>query len=339
MNKHLILGAAGFLGSHLEHRLRAEGQYVVSIARHHPFYRKSVANEFNILDLCNTPDYHVHFWRYDFDCVWQLAGTVGGLGFIGTGANDSDILTEATKINLYTLEAIKRAGGVGKIFFASSQCVYPDTSSVDPFANERIAAPEHYAAIPCREADASFNTFAFGQEKLFAEKLYDAYARNYGIKCAIGRIGNTYGPYCEWREPRSKVVAAICRKVATTPYGAPIELWGDGQQSRSFTYVDDTIDGMIRLMADDYDKPVNIAHAEAVTIQELFETICSVAGKVMAWKPTEGPIGVRTRTSDNTLCLERFGWEPMTSLWRGLEQTYPWIKQQTERVHANSNAE
>ena len=332
MKKHLILGAAGFLGSHLEYRLRNEGHYVVSVARHHPIYRKSIANEFNILDLCNTPDFHAHFWRHDFNFVWQLAGSVGGLGFIGTGDNDADILTESVKINLHTLEAIKRTGGVGKIFFASSQCVYPEILEIDPFANERIAAPEHYAALPCRESDASFNTFAFGQEKLFAEKLYDAYARNHGFKIAIGRIGNTYGPYCEWREPRAKVVAALCRKVATLPYAAPVELWGDGTQSRSFTYVDDTIDGMIRLMADDYDKPVNIAHAEPVTIQELLETIGSVAGKILAWKSTEGPTGVRSRTSDNRLCLERLGWEPTTSLRDGLKQTYPWIKKQALTV-------
>ncbi len=332
MKKHLILGAAGFLGGHLEYRLRNEGHYVVSVARHHPIYRKSVANEFNILDLCNIPDFHAHFWRHDFDCVWQLAGSVGGLGWIGTGDNDADILTESVKINLNTLEAIKRTGGVGKIFFASSQCVYPDVIEVDPFANERIAAPEHYAALPCRESDASFNTFAFGQEKLFAEKLYESYARNYEFKIAIGRIGNTYGPYCEWREPRAKVVAALCRKIATLPYAAPVELWGDGTQSRSFTYVDDTIDGMIRLMADDYDKPVNIAHAEPVTIQELLETIGSVAGKILAWKSTEGPTGVRSRTSDNRLCLERLGWEPTTSLRDGLKQTYSWIAKQALTV-------
>ncbi len=332
MKKHLILGAAGFLGGHLEYRLRNEGHYVVSVARHHPIYRKSIANEFNILDLCNIPDFHAHFWRHDFDCVWQLAGSVGGLGFIGIGDNDADILTESVKINLHTLEAIKRTGGVGKLFFASSQCVYPDVIEVDPFANERIAAPEHYAALPCRESDASFNTFAFGQEKLFAEKLYEAYARNHGFKIAIGRIGNTYGPYCEWREPRAKVVAALCRKVATLPYAAPVELWGDGTQSRSFTYVDDTIDGMIRLMADHYYKPVNIAHAEPVTIQELLETVGSVAGKILAWKSTQGPVGVRARTSDNRLCLERLDWEPTTSLRDGLKQTYPWIAKQALTV-------
>jgi nucleoside-diphosphate-sugar epimerase len=257
-----------------------------------------------------------------------LAGSVGGLNFIGVGDFDSDILSNSIKINLHTLEAIKRTGGVGKIFFASSQCVYPDVLDVDPFANERLVSPEYLVHSPCRESDASFNTFAFGQEKLFAEKLYDAYARNHDFKIAIGRIGNTFGPYCEWREPRSKVVAALCRKVAMASYGAPIPLWGDGQQSRSFTYVDDTIDGMIRLMAADYDKPVNIAHAEPVTIQELFETICSIAGKVMAWKPTEGPTGVRARTSDNRLCLEVLGWEPTTSLRDGLKETYPWIAKQ-----------
>lgn len=231
MKKVLILGASGFLGGHLEHRLKAEGCYVVSVARKPPPYRKSVANENNILDLTNDAGFHHHFYRHHFDEVYQLAGNVGGLGYIGTGDHDATILTNSLKINLYTLEAIRKTQACDKIFFASSQCVYPDKFEIDPFAAERIAETADNSAH--RETDAHFDTFAFGQEKLYSEKLYDAYARNYGINVRIGRLGNTYGPYSVWNGPRAKAVAAICRKVAEAPYAGVIDIWGDGQQQRS----------------------------------------------------------------------------------------------------------
>jgi GDP-D-mannose 3', 5'-epimerase len=325
MQKHLILGAAGFLGSHLEHRLKAEGHYVVSVARKQPTYRKSVADEYHFLDLTSVANLHYHFYRHHFDCCWQLAGNVGGLGYIGNGRHDVDILTESLKINLHTLEAIRTTGSCDKIFFASSQCVYPEPAfEIDPFAAERIAPPPS----PWRETDASFNTFAFGQEKLYAEKLYDAYFRNHGLGVRIGRLGNTYGPYSTWDGSRAKAVGSICRKVATAPYSGVVDLWGDGQQTRSFTYVDDAIDGMIRLMDSDYSGPVNIANAEQVSIMELFDTICRVANKILGWRPSEGVTGVRSRGSDNTLCKQVLDWEPRTRLLSGLAVTYPWIRDQ-----------
>jgi GDP-D-mannose 3', 5'-epimerase len=332
MKKILILGSSGFLGQHLEYRMKAEGHYVVSVARSYPKHRKSIADENNILDLANTADFHAHFFRHHFDAVYQLAGSVGGLSYIGTGANDSDILSNSFRINMNTLEAIRNTGNCDKVFFASSQCVYPDKIEVDPYAAERLV-PRHVTAIGAhKETDASFNTFAFGQEKLYAEKLYDAYSRNYGIKVRVGRMGNLYSAYCPWAGTRAKAVAAICRKVAQAPYAGTIKMFGDGQQRRSFTYVDDAIDGMIKLMESDYDKPVNIAHAETVTIAELFEEICRIANKILAWEPTEGPVGVRNRGSDNTLCRQVLdGWEPMTSLWNGLALTYPWIREQVEK--------
>ena len=326
MKKVLILGASGFLGGHLEYRLKAEGCYVVSVARKPPPFRKSVANEYNILDLTNTADFHHHFFRHSFDYGYQLAGEVGGLGYIGIGAHDAAILTNSVKININTLEAIRKTQACDRIFFASSQCVYPDRFEIDPFAAERIPLAVHNAAH--RECDASFDTFAFGQEKLFSEKLYDAYARNYGLNVRIGRLGNTYGPYCTWDGEKAKAPAAICRKVAQAGYGQPIELWGDGQTRRSFTYVDDVIEGMLRLIASDYNHPVNIANHETVKITELLETVCSVAGKVLGHVRTDGPLGVNSRGSDNTLCKKVLGWEPTTTLWHGISKTYPWIKQQ-----------
>lgn len=324
MKKILILGAAGFLGQHLEYRMKREGHFVVSIARKYPLFRPTLADEFDIVDLTNPAEFHHHFFRHDFDEAYQLAGNVGGLGHIGTGLHDAEILTESVKINLHTLEAIRKTQSVGKIFFASSQCVYPDRISVDPFQSERIAPPDSAH----RESDAHFDTFAFGQEKLFAEKLYDAYARNYGLNVYIARIGNTYGPYCVYDGDRAKAPAAICRKVAQAGYGGVVDLWGNAQATRSFTYVDDIIEGMIRLMASDYNQPVNLASSETVTIEQLFETTCKVAGKIMAWRASEGPTGVRARGSDNTLCRQVLGWEPSTSLFNGLSETYHWIAKQ-----------
>jgi GDP-D-mannose 3',5'-epimerase len=330
MKKVLVLGAAGFLGGHLEHRLKAEGHYVVSVARKHPPYRKSVADEYNILDLTNVADFHAHFHRHAFDEVFQLAGDVGGLGYIGVGSHDADILTNSLKINLHTLEAIRKTGNCNKIFFASSQCVYPDKFEIDPFSGERLGFGIHESERNAahRETDARFDTFAFGQEKLYAEKLYDAYARNYGFNIRVGRIGNTYGPYCAWDGDRAKAPAAICRKVAQASYAGVVDLWGDAHARRSYTYVDDVIDGILRLMTSGYGQPVNIAHSETVTVEELFVTVCRVANKVLAWKSVPGPSGVQARGSDNTLCRTVLQWEPMTSLWNGLAMTYPWVRDQ-----------
>jgi nucleoside-diphosphate-sugar epimerase len=321
MKKILILGAAGFLGGHLEHRMKAEGHYVVSVARKHPPYRKSVADEFNILDLTNSPEFHSHFFRHHFDEVYQLASIGGGISFIADRNHDATILRESIQINLHTLEAIRKFGNVGKVFFASSQCVYPDLG-IDPFAQERIVPNA------CREQDADFRNYAFAKEKLYAEALYQAYAVNHGIDVRIARFGNTYGPYCEWRDPRSKAVASICRKIAQAPYAGPVDLWGDGKATRSFTYVDDAIEGMIRLMASGYQDPVNIASAEQVSIADLFGIICETAGKILAWQPTPGPVGVTHRASDNTLCRRVLDWEPHTTLWEGLSMTYPWVAEQ-----------
>lgn len=324
MKKALITGAAGFLGSHLERRLKDDGYYVVSVARKHPIFRPSVADEYIFLDLTNGSDFHHYFFRHQYDVTFQLAGEVGGLGFIGNTDNDADILTNSMKINLATLEAFTKTEQSGVLFFASSQCVYPSLEPVDPFASERAGPPTH----ACREQDAAFGPMAFAQEKLFAEQLYQAYARKYGIKVRIGRLGNTYGPYCTWFGDRAKAPAAICRKVAEIPYAGVVKLWGDGNQTRSFTYVDDAIEGIMRLVASDYDKPLNIGSSQMVTIEQLFESICTESGKVLGWEPTDGPMGVRGRSSDNTLCKQVLGWEPSTPLYEGIRTLYKWVAEQ-----------
>ena len=326
MKKCLVLGAAGFIGNHLEHRLKAEGCFVVSVARKRALYRKSVADELNFFDLTNPADLHAHMYRYQFDEVYQLASETGGLGYIATGDHDAEILTNSLKINLHTLEAVRKTQENARVFFASSQCVYPDRFEIDPFAAERLPGP----SAAHRETDAHFDTFAFGQEKLFAEKLYDAYARNFGIGVRIGRIGNTYGPYSVWDGDRAKAPAAICRKVAQASYAGVVDIWGTGSASRSFTYIDDVIDGILMLMKSDYTQPLNIASSETVTIEHLFETVCKAAGKILAYRSVEGPTGVQARGSDNTKCLEVLRWEPDTSLADGIALTYPWIKEQVD---------
>src|SRR5882672_3485713 len=324
VKKALICGAAGFLGTHLERRLKEEGYYVVSVARKLPPHRTSVADEYNILDLTNPPEFHHHFHRHCFDEVYQLASDSGGLGYIANSDNDASVMTNSLKINLYMLDAIVRTGHADKIFFASSQCVYPTVEPVDPFAFERLSPPTHSN----REVDASFENFAFAQEKLFSEKLYDAYRRNHGLTIRVGRLGNTYGPFCTWYGERAKAPAAICRKVAEAPYAGTVKLWGDGSQIRTFTYIDDAIDGIRRLMDADYQYPVNIASSEAVTIAELFDAVCHAAGKIVAFEPTDGPTGVRARTSDNSLALEVLGWEPAIPLSEGICKLYEWVSQQ-----------
>jgi nucleoside-diphosphate-sugar epimerase len=303
--------------------LRAEGHFVVSISRSHPKYRKSVANETNFLDLTNPIDFHHHWFRHEFDEVFQLATDGGGLGYIGTGNHDADILTNSVRINLNTLEAMRKVNSHARIFFASSQCVYPDVG-FDPFASERPAD----SLAPFKEIDSSFNTFPFAQEKLFSEQLYAAYARNHGFTVRIGRLGNVYGSYATWDGPRAKAPAAICRKVAQAPYAGVVPLWGSGQAVRTYTYVDDAVEGMIRLMASDFNRPVNIASSEEVTTAELFDCICYAAGKILAWEPQHGPEGVRYRGSDNTLCRSVLNWEPLTSLRNGLAKTYQWVAEQ-----------
>lgn len=331
MKKALICGAAGFLGSHLEYRLKEEGYYVVSVARKMPIFRPSVANEFNILDLTNGPEFHHYFFRHEFDYVFQMASDGGGLGYIANPDNDVSILTNSLKINLHMLEAIRKTGNANKIFFASSQCVYPTLEPVDPFASERLGPPTH----ACREQDATFDNFAFAKEKLYAEALYDAYARNHGLRIAVARLGNIYGPYSTWFGERAKAPAAICRKVAEASYAGVVRLWGDGTQQRTFTYVDDAVEGIMRLMASDYQKPVNIASAEMVTIADLFEAICKAAGKIGAWEGSDdGPVGVRARSSDNTLCQQVLGWEPTTPLTEGICTLYKWVAEQVSKKKA-----
>lgn len=327
MKRIAVCGAFGFLGSHLVTRLKNDGHFVRAIGRSWRWPKaetRKAADEQHEADLTSA---NYKWLFHQIDEVYQLAGEVGGLGYIENKENDAAILSNSMKINLNVLDACV-AKGVKKIFFASSACVYPSLRKEERGSlNPEPCVWHSYNAIKEADAYPAQPTNAFGWEKLFAERLYTAYANKLQVR--IGRLHNTYGPLGTWQEPRAKVVAALCRKVALLPAaGGEVEIWGDGTQRRSFTYVDDAVEGMIRLMASDCDKPVNIGSSQMVTIHHLLDAIGGMAGKKVIPVFGPGPVGVHGRNSDNQLCRQVLGWEPVTPLVEGLKPTYEWVAKQ-----------
>jgi len=326
----LVFGAAGFIGNHLVKRLKDEGYWVHAVDWSGS--RFSVDPEFGWI---TPPDY---FDDLDLRSlrlrelqpateVYQLAAQVGGLGYIMDRTNDAEILHDSLRINLSILEWLHWRGGQARVFFASSACVYP---SLETLYRWKMSPKGGLLPTACFESDAypahPDNEYAW--EKLFAERLYDAYARNYQLHVRIGRLHNTYGTHGTYTDPRAKAPAAICRKVACASDGDEIEVWGDGLATRSFTYVDDTIEGIIRLTRSGCREPVNIGSAEMVTIDQLAQAVIDRSGKRLTIKHVPGPVGVAGRSSDNTLCRKELGWEPGISLVDGIARTYPWIAEQ-----------
>lgn len=254
-----------------------------------------------------------------FDEVYQLAAEMGGAGFISTGMNDADIMRSSALINLNVLGACK-AGGVGRVFYASSACVYPERNQLDP-DHPNCREESVYPAAP--DSD-------YGWEKLFSERLYLAHARNHGLKVRIARFHNIFGPQGSWSDGREKAPAALCRKVAMAASGGEIEVWGDGDQTRSFLYIDEALEAVLRLMRSDCPEPLNIGSAEIVTINQLARLIMDVAHKPLSIRNVLGPTGVRGRTSDNRLIRARLGWSPRAPLAEGLARTYEWIDGQVK---------
>jgi GDP-D-mannose 3', 5'-epimerase len=259
----------------------------------------------------------------EFEEVYQLAADMGGAGFIFTGDNDADIMHNSALINLNVAERCASVG-VGRLFYASSACVYPAHNQLDP-GNPTTAEHTVYPAAPDSE---------YGWEKLFSERLYLSFHRNYGLPVRIARYHNVFGPQGSWNDGREKVVAALCRKVAKAPDGGEIEIWGDGEQTRSFLYVDECLEGTTRLARSNFTGPVNVGSEEMVTVNELATLIMRIAGKRLRLRHIDGPLGVRGRTSDNRLIRERLGWAPSAPLVRGLEATYAWIARQVEEATA-----
>lgn len=315
MKRVLVAGAGGFIGGHLVKRLKQEGYWVCGIDLKHHEYCPSHANDFIIGDLRDQAVCRKVV--QGIDEVYQLAADMGGAGYIFTGEHDATVMHNSATINLNILEA-GHIAGVRKFFYSSSACIYPLYNQLDP-ENPKCTEKSAYPANPDSE---------YGWEKLFSERLYLSYMRNYGIEVHISRFHNIFGPEGTWKDGREKAPAALCRKVAETPNGGEIEIWGDGKQTRSFLYIDECLEGIRRLMESDFEGPVNIGSNEMVTINGLGEAIMSIAGKRLAIRHVSGPLGVRGRNSDNRLILEKLGWAPTRPLQEGLEKTYAWIEKQ-----------
>ncbi len=320
MLKAIVTGASGFIGSHMVKRLKQEGYFVWGIDRKRPEFEKSHADNLIIRDLRAPPiETCPIFTHCQWDEVYCLAAEMGGANYIFTGENDADIMRNSALINLNVLEACRRAK-VGKVFFSSSACIYPDYVQVNPDHCELY----EQMAYPARPDSC------YGWEKLFAEQMYDAYARNHGLDCRIARLHNIYGPCGTFTGGREKAPAAICRKVAQAQTGGTIDLYGDGNQTRSFLHVSECVEGIRRLMSSDFAGPVNIGSSEMVSINQLASIVMDIAGKDLTIRHIEGPLGVRGRSSNNDLIYEKLDWMPSQSLRSGLEDTYAWVANQVK---------
>ena len=320
----LVAGAGGFIGGHLVRRLKKEGFWVrgADIKKHE--FAESAADEFLLGDLTDVSNARAAV--AGIDEVYQLAADMGGAGYIFTGEHDAVVMHDSATINLNMLEEGRKAG-VKKFFYSSSACIYPEYNQMDP-DNPKCSEESAYPAAPDSE---------YGWEKLFSERLYFAYHRNFGVQVRVARFHNIFGPLGTWCGGREKAPAALCRKIAETPDGGEIELWGDGKQTRSFLIVEECVEGIRRLVESDFTGPVNIGSEEMVTINQLAEIVMSVAGKRVRIKHIPGPLGVRGRNSDNHLIREKLGWEPKLPLRAGLATTYAWIAQQVAQSIASSS--
>jgi nucleoside-diphosphate-sugar epimerase len=315
MKKVLVNGAGGFIGGHLVKRLKAEGHWVRAVDLKQHEYSRLPADEFIPGDLREQT--FVEKVVSGIDEVYQLAADMGGAGYIFTGEHDADVMHNSATINLNTLY-YGRLAGVKKFFYSSSACIYPAHNQTDP-GNPNCAEGSAYPADPDSE---------YGWEKLFSERLYFSYMRNYKMEVRVARFHNIFGPEGTWEGGKEKAPAAICRKVAQAKDGGEIEIWGDGLQTRSFLYIDECLEGVRRLMESGEPGPLNIGSEEMVTINQLAEMAASIAGKKLRFKHISGPLGVRGRNSDNRLIAQKLGWKPARPLREGMEKTYRWIEKQ-----------
>ena len=336
----LVLGAGGFIGSHMVKRLRSEGYWVRGVDLKRPEFSETESNEFIQGDLRDVDlvrrcirfrGYRGNFYNSvperletPFDEIYQFAADMGGAGFVFTGENDADIMHNSVTINLNVLEEQRKfnetVGNHTKIFYSGSACMYPEHNQLDP-NNPDCSEDSAYPANPDSE---------YGWEKLFSERLYFAYHRNHGIPVRVTRYHNIFGPEGTWDGGREKAPAAICRKVAYLPgVGGTIEVWGDGEQTRSFLYIDECIEASRRLMDSDFIGPVNIGSEEMVTINELVETASRVSGKVVKrMHKLDAPLGVRGRNSNNDVVRRELNWDYEQTLEEGIRKTYEWIEGQ-----------
>jgi GDP-D-mannose 3', 5'-epimerase len=313
----LVLGGGGFIGSHLVRRLKREGfSFVRSVDLKRPEFSDSAADHFVVGDLRDQRLCREVVDR-PFDEIYQLAADMGGAGYLFTGENDADVMHNSATINLNILDECQRRG-IKDVFYSSSACMYPEYNQLDP-DNPNCAEDSAYPANPDSE---------YGWEKLFSERLYLAYNRNKGMRCRVARFHNIFGPEGTWRGGKEKAPAAICRKVAEASNPGAIEVWGDGKQTRSFLYIEECLEGVLRLMRSDFAGPVNIGSDEMLTINQMARMVIGISGKKIDIVHVPGPTGVRGRNSDNRLIQEKLGWRPHRKFIDGLERTYAWIERQ-----------
>jgi len=319
MKKILVCGAGGFIGTHLVEKFKQQGHYVIGVDLHYPLYEETKADEFVIADLRVHSNVD-HVIKSDIDEIYQLAADMGGAGYIFTGEHDADIMHNSCQINLNVLDVMKKKG-IKKVFYSSSACMYPSHNQEDP-DNPLLAEDSAYPANPDSE---------YGWEKLFSERLYLTYARNYGIDVRVARFHNIFGPKGSWNNGKEKAPAALCRKVAMCEEGGTIEVWGPGIQTRSFLFIDECIEGIQRIMEGNYNQPVNLGSTRMISINNLVLLIAKLNNKNVNIRNVDGPRGVMGRNSDNRLIKEKFNWAPDEDLESGLIKTYAWINEQIQK--------
>ena len=342
MKTALVLGAGGFIGSHLVKRLKEEGFWVRGVDLKRPEFEPTAADDFITGDLrdprvvksvflleSNNGEYPLEYGftsprpyvkHMQWDEVYQLAADMGGAGYIFTGENDANVMHNSAMINLNVAkEAVEQKAK--RVFYSSSACMYPEHNQLDP-ENPNCEESSAYPANPDSE---------YGWEKLFSERMFLAFARNYGLQVRIARFHNIFGPQGTWKGGKEKAPAAMCRKVAETPDRGEIEVWGDGLQTRSFLYIDECINGVLRLTRSDFEGPVNIGSEEIITINDLAKMAIEISGKNITIKNIPGPTGVRGRNSDNKLIQEKLDWVPNYPLIVGMENTFNWINKQVNK--------
>jgi GDP-D-mannose 3',5'-epimerase len=338
MKKILVLGGGGFIGGHLAKELKSKGNHVriADIKKHEYFPHNEICDEFIQCDLRNQSAVEIVISE-DIDEIYQLAADMGGAGYIFTGQNDANVMHNSASINLNVVnEAVKK--NIKKIFYSSSACMYPEHNQNDP-NNPNCEESSAYPANPDSE---------YGWEKLFSERLYLAFHRNYGLNVRIARFHNIFGPQGTWTGGKEKAPAAMLRKVAETEEGGTFEVWGDGTQTRSFLYIDECVNAVLKLMSSDFIGPVNIGSDEKVTINELAKIAIKISGKNIQFKNLYGeefnakygykcPLGVKGRNSENSLYKSKIGWSVSQPLIDGLQKTYPWIKKQVEHQLLEKN--
>lgn len=314
--KAIVLGAGGFIGSHLVKRLKNENYFVVGVDLKYPEFSTSPADSFIIGDLRDINVVRSVITE-NVDELYQLAGDVGGAGYIFTGEHDADVMHNSSQINLNVAKtAVERK--VKSLFFSSSACIYPAENQIDP-SNPNCEESSAYPANPDSE---------YGWEKLVSERLYLAYKRNYGLNVKIGRFHNIFGPESTWNGGKEKAPAAICRKVAEAKENELVQIWGDGKQTRSFLFIDDCLDACTKLMRSEYSGPYNIGSEEMISMNDFTSMVLEISGKKNGIENIKGPTGVNGRCSHNALIEKDLNWSPSISLKQGLEKLYTWIANQ-----------